>query len=257
MITFVAPCYNRPALLERMLASLKDQTSDDFELLLMDDYSSDPNVDKVVQEFFPGLKGAYFRSSPVSKEERAKSCRGARIVNILTPLASGNVIGYLSDDKECHPDLVKTVNEWFKQNPTKGAGYTGVGYRFLDWKTGNPTVPPKVDGAREWIGRLSSDGAIRVKVPSPSGDSEEYGKPLKRVFGVLDSVQFFNRKELSVVWNENHLLGADAEAMQCIANRIGLVHPIGDVDKPMVCSNLNNSSLTVTQDMKLTIDRLT
>ena len=129
-------------------------------------------------------------------------------------------------------------------------GYVGIGYRYVDWRTGKPLKAPLFVGDRDWITNLSSYGLLRVRVPPAFVG---YGKPITKVFSVLDSAQFFHTRDLSVVWNEDHILGADAEAMQQIVNLYGEAHPIGNVYRPMVCSNLNQASLTITQNLERSI----
>lgn len=49
-ITVITPTYNRAGLLKRLYESLKNQTSQDFEWLIVDDGSSD-NTEQVIHEF--------------------------------------------------------------------------------------------------------------------------------------------------------------------------------------------------------------
>lgn len=106
--TVVIPTHNRSNLLKRAVVSVLNQTFDDFELIIVDDHSTD-NTSSVVSSF----------SDPRIQymiNQRTKGACGARNTGIFS--AKGKWVAFLDDDDAWLPeklefqyDLAQNINE--------------------------------------------------------------------------------------------------------------------------------------------------
>jgi spore maturation protein CgeD len=96
-ISCILTSYNRPVWLDQAIQSVVDQTYDNWELLIMDDNSSDPQVDKTLDVYSTHKKIRIFKSH-VHSLERMDVCRYAYLINEGFRAASGKYITYLTDD---------------------------------------------------------------------------------------------------------------------------------------------------------------
>ena len=92
--TVVIPTHNRSALLKRAIESVLNQTFSDFELIIVDDYSSD-NTSSVVKSF-TDKRISYMLNN------RTKGACGARNTGIFA--ANGKWIAFLDDDDVWLPE---------------------------------------------------------------------------------------------------------------------------------------------------------
>ena len=116
-VSVIIPTYNRPELLEKAIFSVLSQTFQDFELLIVDDASTE-NCRDIVNGF---------------KDDRIKYIRNehnkgiAAVRNIGVKNSSGEYIAFLDDDDEWLPHkLEKQVELLDQSNAQLGAVYTGT-----------------------------------------------------------------------------------------------------------------------------------
>jgi len=99
-LTIVIPTYNRAHLIEHTLKSVLNQSCDDFEVIVIDDGSTD-NTQEILQPYL-SEKVSYFRI-PNSERGAARN-RG-------TELAKGNYINWFDSDDEMQPNHVACAKE--------------------------------------------------------------------------------------------------------------------------------------------------
>lgn len=239
-LSLICPAYNRPALLRRLLDSLKRQ-SGDFEIAILNDNSPNPEVERVAMEYLSDYQvSGFYRKSNVSNGDRLKLTRPAVCVNEMYPLLMGDIVGYTCDDHEYVDGAIESALRFFGENPRVNCGYIGCVYRFVDFRTGELVdIPPMARYHPTWM---------------------NYGGVLHAVFTLLDSCQFFHRYEYGVEWDTHpsKWLGTDAHAMEEILVRSGgCCYPINHPENTaMVISNLNEASLTVTQSPERSVEIL-
>jgi glycosyltransferase involved in cell wall biosynthesis len=121
-VSIIIPTYNRSRLLTRAISSVLKQTYRDFELVIVDDASTD-DTEKVVKSF-NDKRIRYFRHDKNRGEAAAR--------NTGIKVAAGDYIAYQDSDDEWLPEkLNKQVNLFATASPETGVVYTGF------WKTEN------------------------------------------------------------------------------------------------------------------------
>ena len=122
MISVVIPTYNRAHMVGRSIRSVLEQTFQDFELIIVDDGSTD-NTEEVVRSFGDG-RIRYVR------HEQNKGEAAAR--NTGVKLAEGKYVASQDSDDEWLPEkLARQVEILDNSPPEVGVVYTGF------WKTQN------------------------------------------------------------------------------------------------------------------------
>lgn len=112
LISVIMPTKNRAAFLPRAIASLEAQSYDNWELVVVDDGSTD-----ATPEYLDGLRGERFRPF------RAAGAGASAARNIALAKACGELIAYLDDDNIMHPEWLKSVVWAFEQRPESNVLY--------------------------------------------------------------------------------------------------------------------------------------
>jgi spore maturation protein CgeD len=102
-------------MLVEAIESVLNQTYQDFELLLMEDNSPNPEVLQTVARYWHHPKVVVYKSN-VSEEERPNKVRYAVQANVGLRLAKGKYITYLCDDDFYYPKRF----EWMVARLEKG-----------------------------------------------------------------------------------------------------------------------------------------
>jgi len=104
LFSVIITTYNRKELLPKAIESVLNQTFNDFELLVIDNGSTDgtPDVVRVIND--SRLK---FMVNP----KPTNSCEAPR--NLAIGMAKGKLIAFLDDDERWYPDRLKKVKEVF------------------------------------------------------------------------------------------------------------------------------------------------
>lgn len=115
IVSVVIPTRNRCALLERAIQSVLEQTFTDWEIIVVDDASSDQTQSVMEQRKSERL--LYFRL-----EEKSG---GAVARNTGIAHAQGDYVAFLDDDDEWLPEKLHKQVEYFRRNAQTGICYTG------------------------------------------------------------------------------------------------------------------------------------
>lgn len=107
LVTVYIPTFNRPAMLERAIRSVSNQTYENLEILVVDDGSRDD-----VQTTLQALSENY--GFTLLKNSQGKGACGAR--NTAIAAARGKYITGLDDDDEFLPDRVEELVNRFDEN---------------------------------------------------------------------------------------------------------------------------------------------
>jgi hypothetical protein len=121
LVSVVMPTHNRAALLERAIASVKAQTYSHWELLVVDDASTDDTPARLAQYEHEDARIRVFRL-----DEQVRSS-GAR--NHALDYAKGDVVAYLDDDNRFDPDWLRALVWAFTEFPETQVCY---GARVID-----------------------------------------------------------------------------------------------------------------------------
>jgi spore maturation protein CgeD len=146
-VSVLLTTYNRPAYLRRAVESVFAQTCQDYELLILDDNSTD------------GLQAGYLASiwnvpkvriikDDVSPENRPATTRYATMINLGLKLARGRHVTYLCDDDWYAPQRLEVMAAMLDADPSIGVVF---GRQQITDEAGNPTqvrdFPPVLDDA--------------------------------------------------------------------------------------------------------------
>lgn len=123
-LTIVIPTYNRAHLIEHTLKSVLNQSCDDFEVIIIDDGSTD-NTEEIIQSYL---------SEKVQYHRIPNSERGAAR-NRGTELAKGDYINWFDSDDEMLPNHVASAKELASKQPE----VLNLMYRIKDSVSGKIT----------------------------------------------------------------------------------------------------------------------
>ena len=116
VVTVIIPTFNRALIVGRAIRSVLGQTFQDWELLVVDDASTD-NTEQVVKNF-PDRRIRYIRHD---QNRRVSAARNTGIRS-----AQGEYVSFLDDDDEWLPEkLVKEVEVFRNSAQEVGLVYTG------------------------------------------------------------------------------------------------------------------------------------
>lgn len=121
-VSIVVPVYNAAAYLAETVQTVKQQTWQDWELILVDDHSSDGSL-ALIQR----LAGEDDRIRAVRQKEGVKGASYARNFGIAE--ASGRYLAYLDADDLWKEDKLEKQLAFLQQ---KGAAFTFSAYEFGD-----------------------------------------------------------------------------------------------------------------------------
>jgi len=130
-VSVIIPTYNRAELLPRAIKSVLEQTYQDFEIIVVDDGSTD-NTEEVIKEFQEQDKRIKY-----IKHDKNKGGSAARNTGIKA--ARGEYIAFQDSDDEWLPEKLEKQMKVFKNAlPEVGVVYTG----FLRIKNGKENYIP-------------------------------------------------------------------------------------------------------------------
>lgn len=116
-VSIIVPTYNRAQLIGRAIQSVLNQTYQDFEIIVVDDGSTD-NTEEIVKGF-QDERIVYIRHS--------KKSGGAAARNTGIKMSRGEYIAFQDSDDEWLPEKLKKQMEVFKNtSPKVGVIYTGA-----------------------------------------------------------------------------------------------------------------------------------
>ncbi len=129
LLSIIIPTYNRAHLIEKTIRSVLNQTDKDFEIIIIDDGSTDNTEELVANYLSDNL--TYFR---IQNSERG----AAR--NVGTKHARGKYVNWFDSDDEMLPNHVETIRKMVEQHHSPEV--ITLTYSFKNSVTG--AIIPKV-----------------------------------------------------------------------------------------------------------------
>jgi len=104
--TIITPTYDREDLVQITIQSIINQTFKDWELLLVDDGSTD-NTEQTIQQYLQDTRIKYIKK---------KNSGQADSLNVGASHATGSFITFLDSDDEAYPNWLEVVNTNLKED---------------------------------------------------------------------------------------------------------------------------------------------
>lgn len=142
-ISVIIPTYNRKELLFLAIKSVLDQTFKDFEIIVVDDDSSDGTME-TIKKFNDG-RLLYIR------HDKNIGVSAARNTGIRA--SKGSLIAFLDDDDEYLPNKLELQIEMLDKNPEISLVYVGLFYMDETGKYINHYIPKN----KIWRGMIQHD----------------------------------------------------------------------------------------------------
>lgn len=115
-VSVIIPTHNRSELLKKAVKSLESQSYQNFEIIIIDDFSTDDTAE-VVKEM---------KNDRIIYLKHDINKGGAEARNTGIKRATGRFIGFLDSDDQWLPDKLEKQLELFANQPDVGVIYTGV-----------------------------------------------------------------------------------------------------------------------------------
>lgn len=107
-VSVVMTVYNKPKWLRQSIESVINQTYQNWELLIMEDNSPNPEVMEIIMSYKDDRIRVF--NSGVQESERYKTARYATLINVAVfNFATGEYITYLTDDDFYYPHRLETM----------------------------------------------------------------------------------------------------------------------------------------------------
>jgi glycosyltransferase involved in cell wall biosynthesis len=133
-VSVVISTYNRPKQLEQALASVHAQTFDDFEVVIIDDCSPDPEtMQKVLAKWYD--KFAERDIDLIAYRMEINSGYQCFPKNRGVERSRGDYIAYLDDDNTWRPDHLQTLTDAIESNMSLDMVYSRLCYVVSDEET--------------------------------------------------------------------------------------------------------------------------
>ncbi|MEY8370034.1 glycosyltransferase family 2 protein [Aerococcaceae bacterium 50-4] len=137
LVSIVTPVYNAESFIADTIDSVVNQTYKNFELILVDDCSTD-NSKYVIDQ--------YASDSRVKYEKLAKNAGAAVARNKGIELAQGRYIAFVDSDDIWDTEKLSKQIQYMSEN---GYGFTYTNFEFIDengeLKKSSPKLPDKLD----------------------------------------------------------------------------------------------------------------
>ncbi len=158
-ISVVIPTYNRFEMLERALQGVLAQTFKKFEIIVVNDASSDDTTERVQRGFKTEIETGVIKFISNEKNRGRSACRNTGIKFSKTEL-----IAFLDDDDCWLPDHLDSLNNFINQH-----GKTGIA--FSNWVLLNEQTREKtagIKGVKTGIGASYLELMLRALIGYPS-----------------------------------------------------------------------------------------
>ena len=137
-VSVIMPAYNVQAYLEDAIRSVMNQTFQDWELVVVDDTSTDNT---------PNILQALAKEEPRLVVERLAKNRGVGYCrNRALELAKSRFVAFLDSDDRWHPEKLSHQLAFMQNN---GAGFSFTAYEVIsatgEWLSLAPPVPPEMN----------------------------------------------------------------------------------------------------------------
>ena len=164
--------------LERCLAALQAQTYPAFEIIVVDNGSTDGSADLVAREF-PAVR-------LIRNGENTGFCRGN---NIGVAAAGGDLIVLLNNDAELAPTFMRRLIEAAELEPNVGMFATRIlmhDRRNVFDSTGLLVYPDGVCRSRGWLEKDIGQYDVADEVLGPNGCAAAYRRAMLDDVGIFD-----------------------------------------------------------------------
>ncbi len=122
-ISVVIPTYNRSALLERAVESVRAQSFRNFEIIVVDDASTDNTPGLIRSRFAADRENGTLRYLRAAQNQGRSACRNDGIRS-----ARAGLIAFLDDDDEWLPEHLANLYHFLRSHPDTGIA-------FSNWET--------------------------------------------------------------------------------------------------------------------------
>ena len=133
-ISLLTPCFNHEKYIIKFLESVKSQTFSDFEVVIVDDCSTD-NTIKIIQNFGDNR-------IKLIKHEYNKGLNAA--INTAFENSTSPLCVYFSSDDVLKPDTLEYIVNEFENNPDKNVLYCSLSAIDEDGKDLHTPLKPKL-----------------------------------------------------------------------------------------------------------------
>jgi glycosyltransferase involved in cell wall biosynthesis len=203
-ISVILPVYNGLPFLQQSVQSVLDQSFGDFELLVLDDCSTDP----ACREYLSGLRDPRIRLS------RNPANRGLfPNLNALILASDAPLIKLWTQDDIMHPNCLEETMAFHSRYPNIGFSYSA---REIIDESGQIVHPPKVDITPELI-----DGELHSRISFFTGSIAGNIANVTLVRTALDKVGLFR---------EDMRISGDFDMWV----RLAQYYPVGFLQKPLI-----------------------
>lgn len=120
-VSVILTVYNRPQFLNECIDSVINQTYQNWELIIMDDNSSDGLTKEIINSYSDDRIIKVF--GDVSEQDRFKTARYATLINQAFSLTTGEYITYLVDDDMYYADRLQTLVDYANEHPDHSVLY--------------------------------------------------------------------------------------------------------------------------------------
>lgn len=135
-ISIVMPCYNGEQHVENSIASVLAQSFADWELIVVDDGSTDASAERI----------ARFADARIRVFRQANAGVSAARNRALAEVKSG-LVAFLDADDSWEPDFLAQMHAALEAHPRAVLAYCGWQNRGLPGERGEPFVPPDYENA--------------------------------------------------------------------------------------------------------------
>jgi len=133
-VSVIIPTFNRSQLLERALNSVLSQSFNDFEIIVIDDASTDKTIEQLQKNFKQEIKMGIIRYIRNEENKGRSTCRNTGI-----KLAEGELIAFLDDDDYWLPEHLGTLSSFIDE-------HKNIGIAFSNWLIVNEQTQKKITG---------------------------------------------------------------------------------------------------------------
>lgn len=115
LVSIIMPTYNRAFIIDQAIKSVLNQTYSNWELIIIDDGSTD-NTHDIVKKYMNDKRIKYF----LKCNEGVSSAR-----NYGLKISKGSLISYLDTDNKYYPNFISSMVNSMINNPEKNCAYSG------------------------------------------------------------------------------------------------------------------------------------
>lgn len=130
-VSVLLTTYNRPKFLRTAIDSVLQQEYQDFELIILDDNSDDPEQKQILMDYW-NRDNVIVLKSNVKKEDRKKRVRYAYMINEGFKISRGEYIAYLCDDDFWYKEKLAKTIPYLDNRPDINCLYGQQMKKYLD-----------------------------------------------------------------------------------------------------------------------------